>query len=238
MFDTVRSVFALVKIYFQSRSILRKAWKLPEEERWKVVHAHSVPWARDLMEATHSRIVYHGLENIPERNDGEQGFLFVGNHQSYLDIPVLLSVADRPLGFVAKSELGRTPLVKDLIKANGSLLMVQQDIRQSIQVIHQTSEHLSRGLNMVIFPEGARSMSPEIADFKKGALRAATQVGADVIPFRIENLFAVLEGNKKFKVTPQQVDVYFGEPIHTSGLSREEVYNLADNVRDIVINLK
>lgn len=238
MFDTIRSVAYLVGMYFRSRKVLRKAWKMSEHDRWKSVYEFSRPEAENLMLATRSRVVYHGLENIPERQDGDQGLLFAGNHQSYLDIPVLLSVMDMPTGFVAKSELSKTPLVKDLCKANGSLFMVQQDIRQSVQVIRQASERLQQGLNMVIFPEGARSKSPKIDTFKKGSLRAATAVKAKIVPFRIENLYAVLEGNEKFKVTPQDVHVYFGEPIETKDLTREEIYNLADRLREIVINLK
>ena len=92
---------------------------------------------------------------------------------------------------------------------------------------------------MVIFPDGARSMTTnEMGEFKRGALKAAISVGAEIIPFRFDNLYAVLEGNGKLKVTPRQVDVYFGVPIPTAGLSKEEQWALADKVKETIINLK
>ena len=237
MKETLRCLWAIVKLFFKSLPVIRKGKKMSIPERWEYTYQFLRPECEKFMKATGSRIVYHGLENIPERKKGDMGLLFVGNHQSYLDIPGLLSVMDMPTSFVAKSELETTPMVGELIKNSGGLLIDQHNIRQNVEVIKLASENLQNGLNMVIFPEGARSLGIKMGEFKRGSLKAASYVGADIVPFRIENMWAVLEGNGKLKVVPRQVDIFFGKPISTKDMDRKEIFDLGGSMKDIIIAL-
>ena len=91
---------------------------------------------------------------------------------------------------------------------------------------------------MVIFPEGTRSQGPVMAEFKKGSIKAATMVGAPIVPFRIENMYAIFEGNKGIKVKPAEVHIYFGKMIDVAGMSRAEQKELSANMKEIVESLK
>lgn len=190
--------------------------------------------AKGLMKASGARVVYHGLENLPEEN----GVLFVGNHQSYFDIPLILQVMEAPTGFVAKDSLGKLPGIRTWLPSIGSVYMKRDDIRQSMQAILTAGENMKKGLNMVIFPEGTRSQSDEHAEFKKGSLKPATMAKTAVVPVFIDGSHRLFESNKGFHVRPDEVHVYFGEPISLKDMGRAEQKELADQIEDIVFSLK
>ena len=58
-----------------------------------------------------------------------------------------------------------------------------------------------------------------------------------IVPFRISHLADVFEANKGFKIVPRQVDIYFGEPIETSEMSKKDQRFLADHMKEIVQSL-
>ena len=129
------------------------------------------------------------------------------------------------------------PFVGGMMRCIGCVLINRKDLRQSMDAIKVTSERLEKGLNMIIFPEGTRSKSEEMGEFKKGSIKAATNIGASIVPFRISHLADVFEANKGFKIVPRQVDIYFGEPIETSEMSKKDQRFLADHMKEIVQSL-
>ena len=119
----------------------------------------------------------------------------------------------------------------------GCVSIEREDLRQALTAIKETGQRLQDGLNMVIFPEGTRSHGPEVAEFKKGSIKAATMVGAPIVPFRLENMYAIFEGNRGIKVKPSEVHVYFGPVIDVAAMSRQEQKELGGQMRDIVLAL-
>lgn len=230
---TVRTARFMVRAFFKARRVERKAKNLPEKERWQMGYEFLHTESANLLKTTGSRVIYHGLENLPEK----PGALFVGNHTSILDIPALISVMEFPTAFVAKKELDNTPMVGKLLKMIGCVSLDRQDIRQALQAVKTASERLTRGINMVVFPEGTRSKTGQIGEFKKGSIRIATAVGAPVVPFRIDGLRGVLEGNKGIQIEPRQVHIYFGKPIEVADMTRQQQKKLADDMRQIVVDL-
>ncbi len=234
MFLTIKTIWYMVVSYFQTLGLFRRGKKMPEQERWQKGHDYLLKRCPGLFKASNTRIVYHGLENIPEK----KGLLFVGNHQSYFDIPILLSVMPDPTGFVSKIELNKVPFVGNMLHMIGSVPMDRGNLRQNLEAIRETAERLTKGLNMVIFPEGTRAKGPNMGEFKKGSLRAATMSGATVVPFRIQDAYKIFEGNHKLKITPAKVDVYFGEPIDLCAMPKKEQRELMENIKEVIQALK
>ena len=234
MFETIRTLHYLIKIRIHMIPVRRSIKTMDSQGAWDTVFHFIRPEAAGLMKAIPSRVIYHGLENLPET----KGVLFVGNHQSYFDIPILMSCMESPTAFVAKSTLAKTPIVGPLIRLLDCVLLDRDDLRQAMDAIHQTSYRLKAGLNMVIFPEGTRSRCDEMGEFKKGSLKAATLSGAPIVPFRIDGAHALFESNRGLRVKSREVHVYFGEPIETASLDREQQKQLATHIRSIVAALK
>lgn len=234
MFETIRTAAYMGKVFLSSRNVIRKSKKQPEEEMWQTGYDFVHPRAAEIFKIAGTRIIYHGLENLPE----QKGVLFVGNHQSYLDIPAILAVMEAPTAFVSKKSVGEKPFLGPILDMVGCVSIDRENLRQSLTAIKEASVKLQKGLNMVIFPEGTRSQGPEMAEFKKGSIKAATMVGAPIVPFRLENVYAILEGNKGIKVKPAEVHVYFGEMIDVASMSKAEQRELGGKMREIVQSLK
>ncbi len=189
--------------------------------------------AKDLMDATGARIIYHGLENLPE----EKGVLFVSNHQSMLDVPVLMQVMEAPTGFIAKKELKKVPGLSLWIRMIGGLFMDRSDLRQSMEVILKAGDQMKKGLNMAIYPEGTRSRSDDHNPFKAGSLKPATIAKTAIVPVFVDGTHRIFESNKGLKITPAEVHVYFGKPIDLKNMTRAEQKELAGKIEDIVFGL-
>ena len=143
MFVTLRTLAYYLKemfLFLPKRRALKAFENGDPEPGYHIVRTMS----NTLLEKTGSRIVYHGLENLPE----EKGVLFVSNHQSIFDVPILMAVMESPTGFVAKKELKRIPGVRLWIRMIGGLFMDRQDLRQSMQVILDAGSQMKKGLNL------------------------------------------------------------------------------------------
>lgn len=235
MHETVRTINAILS--FNTAAIrLEKALKKMRDntKRRKAVSYFLRPACFQFLNKIPVRVVYHGLENLPARD----GILFVGNHQSYFDIPILLACMEGPTALVAKKSVGKAPVVKRMIKLTESLLIDREDMRQSVEIIKAANERIKEGMNVIIFPEGTRSKTGEIAPFKRGSFRIASLSGAPVVPFRIDGARDIYENNPGIKVKSTEVHVYFGTPYETAGKSRAEMAELADGMREVVLGLQ
>ena len=168
-------------------------------------------------------------ENLPERGP----VLYVANHQSYADMPLLFYVAKHQLSFVAKSSLKGSPAFGSWIDASRGLYIDRGDARSSLQTINQGAELLKQGFSLVIFPEGTRSRSSEMGRFKPGSLKLATKAGVPIVPVTINGTYHFFEetGAVTWNV---HVDVIVHEPIDTADLSRAELATLPEKVESTI----
>lgn len=132
------------------------------EKQTEVLHKTTTKWAKNMVRFTGSTVDVKGLENIPDRH-----VLFVSNHQSNFDIPLLMGYVPKFKGFVAKIELEKVPVISWWMKKMNCLFLDRNDMRQSLKVIIQGIGLLKAGNTMVVFPEGTRSKGNKMGDFKK-----------------------------------------------------------------------
>lgn len=189
-------------------------------------------WARNTLKITGTTVEVHGEENII---DGP--CLFVSNHQSYMDIPIIVSIAKSHLGFVAKKELAEVPLFGIWIKRTRSLFLDRDNTREAIKVILEGVNYLKEGHSLCIFPEGTRSKSNKVGSFKKGSLKLALKSGVPIVPVTINGAYKILEENNRLRKA--HVIVTVDKPIYTEGMTKEEQNDLVDEIRGkIVENLE
>ncbi len=233
MFNTIKVLAFLIKKGFQDHKRCKIYTQECEKGNFEPGFENIKLVAKGVMKASGARVIYHGLENLPE----EKGVLFVGNHQSLFDIPLLLQVMESPTAFVGKDSLAKVPGINAWLPSIGSVYMKRDDIRQSMKAILQAGELMKKGLNMVIFPEGTRSRGGAHAEFKKGSLKPATMAKTAIVPFYIDGAYKLFEGNGKHRVIPAEVHVYFGEAISLKDMDRNAQKTVADEIEDIVFNL-
>lgn len=152
------------------------------------------------------------IEGIRKRVDKGEGFCFVSNHTSMLDIILMLGRLKARAGFVAKIELLFVPVINVMIAMTHSVFINRKNLRASINAIHKAGENIRKGHSMVIFPEGTRSKTGEIAQFKHGAFRMATESGACVVPVTVKGLRDSFE-DRKHVFQRRDCYMHVGEPV-------------------------
>jgi 1-acyl-sn-glycerol-3-phosphate acyltransferase len=157
----------------------------------------------------------------------------VSNHQGNVDIATFMAaVTMKQHGFVAKSELERIPYFGKWIPRIRSLMIERDDPRSTLRAFKEGEEWLRQGFSLVIFPEGTRSRSDEMGEFKRGGLRMATQTGLPVVPVSLSGSWRLFE--EKGYPQPWTVRFYVHEPISTMGLSKNEIAEMNDRVESVI----
>ena len=185
-----------------------------EEEAWKYAQEVFRKWTYFTINIIGMEIEVEGFENIPDKT-----CVFMGNHQSILDIPVMRYSTQRTLDFVAKKELAKAPLIGYWITHVKSVTIDRDNIREGMKAINQAVNNIKDGYNFTIFPEGTRSKDGKIHEFKRGSIKIASKSKAPIIPVAIKGTSACFEDSKEF--VPGKVKVIFGEAIETENISKE-----------------
>ena len=198
----------------------------------RLVDRHIPRWSRVILKVTGVTLTVEGLENIPK----EGPCVFVGNHRSYYDIPLLLASLDKPHGILAKEELGKIPLLNRWMKLLGCVFVQRDDLRASVRALNDATAIVESGRSFVIFPEGTRYKGEEggAGEFKNGAFRIAVKTGAPVVPVAISGARGLFEAHGN-RATPGTVHVRVLPPIQTAGMSRAEQKQLPDAVRQTIL---
>lgn len=133
------------------------------------------------------KVKIEGREKI--RKDAT--YVVVSNHQSMVDI-----LAGYRLFFhfkwIAKAELFKVPFIGWNMSLNRYIYVKRNDRRSIIEMLRASEAHLKNGSSVYIFPEGTRSETEEIGDFKLGAFSLAKRVGVPVLPIAIAGTGAAL----------------------------------------------
>lgn len=175
------------------------------------------------------RLNVKGAENLPKE---DRSIVFVANHQSITDVPVLKTVIPYPMGFMAKIELFRVPFIQVWLAGLRCIAIDRANLRKSMEAIRKGSQQVASGYPMVIFPEGTRSRSNGMRAFKGGSLKLAEWVNARIIPITLDGTCRLI--TKEGIGFGNTVDITFHPPIDTSQLSREEMKELPQKLWGIV----
>jgi len=156
--------------------------------------------------------------------------MFVANHNSWMDIPFMgATIGWRNYKMVAKKELERVPILGRAIKCAKNVSVDRSDRRSQLFTLKSGMQWLKDGVHLCTFPEGTRSRSGRVMDFKNGAFKMAHKVGAPVIPLSIVGAGKVMPSHWMFPYRHAHgvAKVVVHEPIESEGMSEEELANAA-----------
>lgn len=136
------------------------------------------------------KIIVSGKEYIPNGN-----FVFVGNHQENYDIIMVKPIfKDMPMNFIAKESLFKVPILGNWMELLGNIPISPYADRSAAESIVKGIKTVKSGMPMAIFPEGKRSFSNEMVEFKPGAFKLAMKSKADILIGTLYNFSNVLKG--------------------------------------------
>lgn len=234
MFRTMVCVIRFIVYLVFRNHQLNKAVKFDRQgkiaERDSLTNDIVRKWARFVVSLTKSDVEVRGEENIPQ----DTAVVLIGNHQSYLDIPVLMGYVNKPIAFIAKSEILKVPVLSKAMKLMQCTFLVRTDMRQSVKAMAEAVETIKKGYSMVIFPEGTRSKGGPVIDFKAGSFKLAYKSGVPILPVTIDGTFRLFE--EKNKVQSGKVIITVHPPVPTAGLTKDDQAQIPEKVRSIVLS--
>ena len=210
--------------------LIRLNWQGKIAERDALTHTIARKWAKSALAMNGSTIKVSGIENVPKTG----GVLFVANHQSNFDIPILVGHVPRDKGFIAKSELLKVPFFRRYMKYIGCVFINRRDTRQSLDAMNDAAERLKAGHSLVIFPEGTRSADGTVGLFKPGSLKLALKAGVPIVPVTINgSLNIMIKGSSL--IQSATVRVVISAPIYSEEIKGIDSNVIAQKVRSIIV---
>ena len=184
-------------------------------------------WARLILGTSGVRIKLVGAALPPV----DQSCVFVTNHSSFYDTPIVFTALPRQLRIMAKAALGYVPFLGWHLLRSGHVLVDRKNPGASI--FKRMQRMAKSGASLVVFPEGSRTIDGQVQKFKAGMFLLAIENGLPVVPISISGSRVVMPKGR-FAVSPATVTVTVHEQIPTKGLAREDARTLAARVQDIV----
>lgn len=172
-----------------------------------------------------------GTENIP---DGP--VLFVPNHLSIFDVVLLYPIMNRPSSFISKIELKKIPFLAQWMILIKAVFLDRDNIKQAIGIIIGAVDDINNGTSVIVFPEGTRSRTGEVLEFKEGTFKIATRTDCPVVPVAISNTDKILHSGLGIRTA--NVTIEFGQPIITKDLDKDQKKHIGHEARERIIAMK
>jgi 1-acyl-sn-glycerol-3-phosphate acyltransferase len=198
------------------------------DRRGYFAHWCARTWSRLILLTTGVRTTVEGLERLtPGRT-----YVFVSNHQSIYDIPVLFWSLPYQLRIIAKESLGRFPVLGWHLRRTGHMLVDRRHPDRAA-IFGWAGRLTSQGLSLIVFPEGTRSRDGQVARFKGGSFHLALEAGLPIVPLSLVGTRHVMLKDR-LAVYPGHVRLVIHEPIDTSGLTGAHAKEFGERVRQII----
>jgi 1-acyl-sn-glycerol-3-phosphate acyltransferase len=174
----------------------------------KVIHRLSILFGKGILFFAGVKTEVRGLDNL----NPKETYIFVSNHLSLFDIPALMSVTPNNIRFIYKKSISVIPILGWAIYLGGYIPIDRQDGRKAIQSIKKASERIKKGISVVIFPEGTRSRTGKIGEFKRGVFLLAEQAKVKIVPVSLKGGDKIMgAGSKKLK--KGVIKIFFDKPL-------------------------
>ena len=211
-------------------SLLVALWDRNGNAQLKVARA----WGWLLLRIAGVRVTVVGKERIARG----RSYVIVSNHVSYMDTPTLLTHMPVNFRFLAKQGLFKIPFIGGHLLKAGHISVPMDDPRAALKVLSHAGAALKeRGLSVLVFPEGGRTPTGELQEFRDGAAYLAIKGGVELLPVALIGLREILPmGSGHMK--PGRVTLRIGEPIDVSAMKVGDRVELTERLRSEILAMQ
>lgn len=175
-------------------------------------------------------LVATGAELVPPG----RAYVYMSNHQSHLDIPMLYATLPSPtIRMLGKKELFQIPLWGRGLRAAEFIEVDRSNHGRAVQSIEHAARLVKDGVSIYLAPEGTRSRDGRVGPLKKGGFHLALGTGTPIVPVAISGTIDILPRGGKVMRTGQTVTVAIGAPIAVAG---RDLAGLMTEVRDFLVD--
>jgi len=169
-------------------------------------------------------------------DDMRRPYVVVSNHESFVDI-LLISHLPTEMKWLSKVEIMRIPLVGWMMKLARDIPLERGDAKSIVKAMKAARERLDSNVSVMIFPEGTRSRSGEMGEFKTGAFRLAIDAQVPILPLAVYGAREALRSHD-WRLGYARAEVRVLEPVSTVGLTNSDVPELMAQVREMIVTAR
>jgi 1-acyl-sn-glycerol-3-phosphate acyltransferase len=194
----------------------------------EVVDGRARWFGKRVVELLDIKLAVSGVDNVPRR-----AVVYMANHQSHLDIPILYATLPSPtIRMLGKAELFRIPLWGRAIRAAEFIPIDRSNHARAVASLDHAARMVRDGVSIYIAPEGTRSMDGRVGKLKKGGFHLAIGTGAPIVPVALRGVFDILPRGGRVMRSGQAVSVRIGQAIDVAG---RDMTSLMTQVSDFLV---
>ena len=194
-----------------------------------IVHLNARIWGRGILFVSRIRVSVQGLAQV----DPLRSYIYMSNHQSNFDIPVLLAHLPVQFRWLAKEELFKIPIFSRAMRGAGYVRIDRFNREAAIESLKEAAAKMKNGVSIMIFPEGTRSRDGDIRPFKKGGFVMAVDTGVPIVPVIVQGTWPIM-AKSSWRINTGEVSLLIEKPIDTTGYTRETKDDLIETVRSVI----
>jgi len=197
-------------------------------------------WAKSFLLIYGVKQTVLGREHIKKK----EHYVFVANHSSYTDVPIAIAAIPKGMRLIFRNTLTRIPIWGWALLVSPYIIINRSNAVKAKKSLAHAAEVIRNGGSILLFPEGTRSPTGELQQFKRGAFHLAYESGAKVIPIAIKGAYEFLPRTARLPLFNKKIAVSIGVPLEVSlhiENARDREIDLMrrseDAVRKMLVNL-
>lgn len=218
-------LFALATAFFGSCALLVSLF----EKSGRIQHRIAQIWAWSLVRFSGAKLTVVGAENLNINSHA----VFVSNHASYMDTPVIFSALPLQFRILARKQLWRIPFIGWYLERSGQIPINTEDTHATLSSLGIGLKALRHGMNLFVFPEGGRTPDGQLKEFLPGAVYLAIRAKVPIVPIALVGLRDLLPMHSRH-LFPCPITMYIGKPISTEGCTLRQLDELNEKTREAV----
>jgi 1-acyl-sn-glycerol-3-phosphate acyltransferase len=201
------------------------------EKSGRFAHWCARTWSRLILLTSGVAVDVVGLDRL----DRDRPYVFVANHQSIYDIPIVFWSLPYQIRIISKESVGNFPFLGWHLRRTGHMLVDRRHPDRAA-IFGRASRLMKEGLSLIVFPEGTRSRDGRVGRFKGGSFYLALQAGLPVVPISVVgSRHVMLKG--RLAAYPGRVKLVVHPPIDTTalaGASPRAAKEFGERVRGVI----